>query len=224
MFEIVSALLSSVVGFVIGWVVRGTYQAGLKDKSSTPEIPSVEYEKIAQRIWDLTHEVSADVDLHQDRVRAADDVLRSSNANGETPIVLVHAVSQIVEANRDMQQQLDLAREKLQTQAEELQSARQSATTDPLTHLRNRRALDEHLQTRYELRDSADTRLRSRCSTSTISNDSTIPTATTAIISSAKSLLSCLLACINTDWRLASAVKSFAVVFVDDQRPKRSQP
>ncbi len=155
MFEIVSALLSSVVGFVIGWVVRGTYQAGLKDKSSTPEIPSVEYEKIAQRIWDLTHEVSADVDLHQDRVRAADDVLRSSNANGETPIVLVHAVSQIVEANRDMQQQLDLAREKLQTQAEELQSARQSATTDPLTHLRNRRALDEHLQTRYELRDSA---------------------------------------------------------------------
>ncbi len=156
MFEIISTISSGLVGIVAGWILRGILeQSKGASGSANPADQLLNYNDVAQRIWDLTQEVSADVDLHQDRVRAADNALRKSSIGGETPVVLVQAVSQIVEANRDMQQQLDHAREKLQSQAEELQSAKHSATTDPLTHIRNRRALDEHLKTRFELRDQA---------------------------------------------------------------------
>ena len=157
MFEIISAITSGLLGVFIGWMLRQPAKGKLQDSFPIPDeiANSVDYAQVVQSIWDLTHEVSADVDLHQDRVRAADDVLREAATGDNQSASWIPAISQILEANRDMQRQLNTAREKLNTQAEELQTVRQTATTDSLTHLKNRRAFDEHVESRFELRDQA---------------------------------------------------------------------
>jgi diguanylate cyclase len=156
MIEIISALTSGLLGILIGWLLRTPVpprSAVDPLEGNGPAEP--DFASIAQKIWDLTQEVSADVDLHQDRVRAADDVLRQS-ITGETPsAAFAPAIAQIIEASRDMHKQLEQAREKLHEQSEELQCAKTIATTDALTHLKNRRAYDEHVAMRYELRDQS---------------------------------------------------------------------
>jgi diguanylate cyclase len=95
------------------------------------------------KLQDLTRRVAADVDQHAECVEEINAVLASDdNDDG----AVVAAVSQLVEANRRMQRQLDTAEERLEAQAVQIESHAVEARTDPLTQVANRRALDDELQ------------------------------------------------------------------------------
>jgi diguanylate cyclase len=94
------------------------------------------------RLQDLTRKVAAEVDQHAECVEEITAQLASDD-NDEAAVVA--AVSQLIEANRRMQRQLDTAEERLQAQAVQIESHAALARTDPLTQVANRRALDDEL-------------------------------------------------------------------------------
>ena len=71
----------------------------------------------------------------------------SSAEGGETEAV-VSAVAKLIEANQQMQHQLDTAEEKLQEQARLVETHAAEARTDALTGLANRRAFDDEMTRR----------------------------------------------------------------------------
>jgi diguanylate cyclase len=94
------------------------------------------------KLQDLTRRVAADVDHHAECVEVITAQLTSDDNDEEA---VVAAVSQLVDANRRMQRQLDSAEERLQAQAVQMESHAVEARTDALTHVANRRALDDEL-------------------------------------------------------------------------------
>jgi diguanylate cyclase len=94
------------------------------------------------RLQDLTRRVAAEVDQHAECVEEISAQLAGDDHDEASAIA---AVSQLIDANRRMQRQLDSAEERLQTQAVQMESHAAEARTDPLTKVANRRALDDEL-------------------------------------------------------------------------------
>lgn len=94
------------------------------------------------KLQDLTRRVAAEVDQHAVCVEEINAQLANDD-NDEAAVVA--AVSQLVDANKRMQRQLDSAEERLQAQAVQIESHAAEARTDSLTQLANRRALDDEL-------------------------------------------------------------------------------
>src|SRR5262245_2276941 len=94
------------------------------------------------KLQDLTRRVAAEVDHHAERVEEITAQLANDD-NDEAAVIA--AVSQLVDANRRMQRQLDTAEQRLEAQAAQIESHAVEARTDPLTKLANRRAFDDEL-------------------------------------------------------------------------------
>jgi diguanylate cyclase len=94
------------------------------------------------KLQDLTRRVAAEVDQHAVCVEEISAQLANDD-NDEAAVIA--AVSQLVDANKRMQRQLDSAEERLQAQAVQIESHAAEARTDSLTQLANRRALDDEL-------------------------------------------------------------------------------
>ena len=94
------------------------------------------------RLQDLTRRVAAEVDQHAVCVEEISAQLASDETDEAS---VVAAVSQLIDANRRMQRQLDSAEERLEAQAAQIESHAVEARTDPLTQVANRRALDDEL-------------------------------------------------------------------------------
>ncbi|HEY3966697.1 MAG TPA: GGDEF domain-containing protein [Planctomycetaceae bacterium] len=99
------------------------------------------------RIHKLTANVDSDVDRHATRVAAisgelAGDADLSATAAGT-------AAAQLLEANRQLQHDLETAKEELQVQRRQLDSYMAEALTDALTGLANRRKFDQELNRRF---------------------------------------------------------------------------
>ena len=86
--------------------------------------------------------MAAEVDQHAECVEEITAQLAGDD-NDEAAVVA--AVSQLIDANRRMQRQLDSAEERLEAQAGQIESHAAEARTDPLTQVANRRALDDEL-------------------------------------------------------------------------------
>jgi diguanylate cyclase len=95
------------------------------------------------RLQDLTRRVAAEVDQHAVCVEEINAQLSSDEAD---EAAVVAAVSQLIDANKRMQQELESAEERLEAQAVQIESHAVEARTDPLTQVANRRALDDELQ------------------------------------------------------------------------------
>jgi diguanylate cyclase len=95
------------------------------------------------RLQDLTRSVAAEVDQHAECVQEINAQLANTEDNDEGAVLA--AVSQLIEANRRMQGQLDSAEERLKAQAQQIESHAVEARTDALTQVANRRALDDEL-------------------------------------------------------------------------------
>jgi len=85
--------------------------------------------------------MAADVDAHSSRVQEISDELTSSENQENNEVV--SAVAKIIQANHEMQKQLESAEEKLHEQAQEIETQATQARTDALTLLANRRAFDD---------------------------------------------------------------------------------
>ena len=116
--------------------------------------PSIDTERqrvsdVAERLKSYAFAMAADVDAHQSKVRAVNHSLsETSDASSEA---VSDAVQKLVKANEAMHGQLQSAQERIHEQALQIECAEKRATTDPLTGVPNRGALDQHLQARHEL-------------------------------------------------------------------------
>jgi diguanylate cyclase len=66
-----------------------------------------------------------------------------------TPEIVAAAAQKLLQANRDLEERLAEAEDKLQEQARQIEIHVSEARTDPLTRLANRRAFDEEMDRRY---------------------------------------------------------------------------
>jgi diguanylate cyclase len=94
------------------------------------------------RLQDLARRVAAEVDHHAECVEEITAQLANDD-NDEAAVIA--AVSQLVDANRQMQRQLDTAEQRLEAQAVQIESHAVEARTDALTKVANRRAFDDEL-------------------------------------------------------------------------------
>jgi diguanylate cyclase len=99
---------------------------------------------VLHQLQDLTSSVTAGVGDHSSAVRAITEELKNSK-DGVTGPVLA-AVSKSLEANESMEKQLQDAEDRLQQQAEEIETHLNDARTDALTGLSNRRVFDEEIE------------------------------------------------------------------------------
>jgi diguanylate cyclase len=143
-FDFVLIVFAGVVGVAAGWWVRS---GQLKSQAPPPPNGTAEDTRRARealnRLQELAVHVATEVGEHSTRVREINDEL--TTGNGEDAERVVEAVAKIINANRQMQQELQSAEERLQEQAAELQSRIAEALTDALTKLANRRAFDEEM-------------------------------------------------------------------------------
>ncbi len=136
-----SALIA-VLGTLAGWFWRRAAQ--LSRSTHTGSRSRIDQaEVILARLHDLAAGVAADVGEHSSQVEAINNQLTADDSNDAA--VVVNAVSQLLAANSQMQQQLDSAEEQLRLQAEEIKSQTEAARTDALTGLANRRVFDDKI-------------------------------------------------------------------------------
>lgn len=160
--------VGAVIGAAAGWILRGsafgtmvtgpsatppsasgaTSAAGSsvrKEASSGADEPEpaneggVDIEAVMSRLHQLTASVAADVGVHSSRVQAINDELTSGGD-------VVSVVERLMKVNETMQAQLQAAEERMQEQANEIESHVKEARTDALTKLANRRAFDDELR------------------------------------------------------------------------------
>ena len=126
------------LGVLAGWGLRNRV-AGDHGGVESDEVRRAR--EVLARLHELALGVAADVGKHHSRVEEINEELTSSEI--DDPETVMTAVDKLVQANNRMQQQLAVAEEKLQQQAEEIVSHATAALTDPLTGLANRRAFDD---------------------------------------------------------------------------------
>jgi len=90
----------------------------------------------------LAANMAANVDEHNNQMQAINDEL--GDADTEVDCV-VSVVQRLIEANAEMQEQLETAEERLEVQQQELETQMEQARTDALTGLANRRTFDSEI-------------------------------------------------------------------------------
>jgi diguanylate cyclase len=140
------ALVELMAGVGIGWWLRGSGDAANRPDSDQ----EVERARGAMaRLHELATRVAADVGEHSTRVQEiSDELTNHSPENGELESVVLGSVSQIIQANSRLHEQLKTAEVKLQEQAHQIEVHAADALTDALTGGANRRAFDAELSRR----------------------------------------------------------------------------
>lgn len=149
------AVTAATAGAAAGWCLRQSREAQQKDRpaNATSNQASLEQETqnnrqaakdLLTQVHGLTTKVATQVDEHNLRVQA----INAQLTNGEAPDLnaVTDAITRLVEANAWMQQQLDTAHTKLESQTRLIESHVNEARTDALTGIANRRAFDEEMQ------------------------------------------------------------------------------
>ena len=150
------AALYVCLGFAAGTILtRRTpvVTAVLAEPASPPtgeqefEIRGDKAAEFLDRIHKLTADVDSDVGRHATRVAEI-----SGGLSGDQQLSVSaaeDAAAQLLEANRQLQQDLATAKQELQAQRQQLDSYMVEALTDPLTGLANRRKFDQELARRF---------------------------------------------------------------------------
>jgi diguanylate cyclase len=147
-------------GLVCGWILHAI--GGLeshhskrreslpaKDANRADDRNREQIAEVAQRIQTYALTMAADVDAHQTKMQAVNNTL--SHGHESTHEDVIRAVSDLIDANEEMQTQLKQAQDRIHEQTVQIESAEHRAQTDALTRVPNRRAFDDHIATRVAL-------------------------------------------------------------------------
>lgn len=116
------------------------YWFGRRGSSNAATVDKQQFLSFLRNLSHWTSEFSGDVSRYQMQLTSLNDRANSSNPPLREEVVdLLH---QIMQANRELQQRLDSAEEKLETQTDQISNYLTEARTDGLTGLFNRRAFD----------------------------------------------------------------------------------
>jgi diguanylate cyclase (GGDEF)-like protein len=136
---VVFAIAELAVGIGIGWWVRGD-----RNGSSGGGFDAHAARDALLRLRDLTHDVADSVGTHAERMEKIGEQLAALSQASHDPRdhAVVDAVAQIVDANERMQNELGDARRRIQEQSETIDRQAESAGTDPVTGLPNRKGFE----------------------------------------------------------------------------------
>src|SRR6185436_5447665 len=95
-------------------------------------------------VGELTTTVAQDVGQHNQSIQAISQELTSVAQSDPSAVAAI--VCKLLVANQELQGRLERAEHSLQTHSRELNHAVETARTDSLTGLMNRRAIDETLK------------------------------------------------------------------------------
>jgi diguanylate cyclase len=139
LIDLAHALWMVATGIAAGWWLRTRLSARTPhDDSETQRA-----REVLGRLHELAQHMAAHVGAHSSRVEEINKELTAADSGD--PEAVVSAVARLIEANQEMQQQLDTTEEKLQEQVRLVETHAVEARTDALTGLANRRALDDEL-------------------------------------------------------------------------------
>ncbi len=164
-FTVVAALVAT-IGLLIGWLLRGllvgTKHTIVQVKEQTqpvtpqpaalvadaPDLNNEFTDAILSQLHDISNRLSSDVGEHSTRVKQISEEVRAEQPEGSE--TLLNAMTQLLEANQRMEQQLQDAENRIGEQARQLEMEVEQARTDALTSLSNRRKFDDVLDQAYE--------------------------------------------------------------------------
>ena len=107
-----------------------------------------------QRLLDELHAVanrlSGNVGQHSSQMNEIGQELTAAIESGSSPDqgLVARSIEKILEANRHLENELTMARDRIEQQASEIESHMSVAMTDALTGIANRRAFDDELNRR----------------------------------------------------------------------------
>jgi diguanylate cyclase len=134
------------VGLAIGlWVRRPSGAAERRGRHDIEQAAA-----IAEKLQELANEMSTSVDVHRQELEQASQQLVADSQRSDDAVadLVVNVIGDIVHSNQNLKAQLDLAEERLQEQALEIESHISRSLTDPLTGLPNRREFNDRLEER----------------------------------------------------------------------------
>ncbi len=99
-------------------------------------------------LMESTQQLTTDVDSHTSEIEAVGRTVGDLRVEGElqqVKIALAQKVAEVIESNQKLEDDLVVARYRMQAQAQELDRTRLEARTDTLSGVANRKAFDETL-------------------------------------------------------------------------------
>ncbi len=144
LIEFAAILATGVIGVTAGfWVRNGQVKFCKQEQLDRKDEEDRKSREAVTRLQDLARGVATEVGEHNTRVREINDELTTGDpADAEC---VFKAMRDLIDANKQMQQKLETAEDRLHSQALELESRMEEALTDALTKLKNRRFFDEEL-------------------------------------------------------------------------------
>jgi diguanylate cyclase len=158
-----NVLIDVVLGltaFIAGFIIALSYCKLTPQKSHSPAVSreinpatdsaandAARANMAAQQLRDLAQNVASDVGAHNTLVGDIShklDALDVGDANSGA--VVREVATQMLDANKKLQERLEDAERKIKIQAEEIRTQQSEARTDALTRLANRRAFDACLE------------------------------------------------------------------------------
>ncbi len=125
------------LGVTLGWWMRGGRERRHLQQQA-------QVQRAIGKIQQLTSDVAGDVGRHQSQMSSINQELALWGAPSKES--LQSKVDEIVEVNNHLRQKLRKAEDKLQEQAQVIQTVQQANRTDALTGVANRRAFNDDLQ------------------------------------------------------------------------------
>jgi diguanylate cyclase len=156
LLEIAAFGTAGLTGFAAGWwcrhIKRSVQSAVVTDQVAqdfeelSPERQAAHQKakNLLSQVHAITARVAAQVGEHHTKMQAINDEL--SHADGSDIDTIMATVNRLVEANVQMQTQLQTAEKKMDDQARTIECYISEARTDALTGIFNRRAFDEELE------------------------------------------------------------------------------
>ena len=139
MVDVVVVATAMSAGALCGWWLRGADNRERQSNNDPNEVGDV-----MTRLRTVAENVSINLGEHHSRMREIHTQLK--NAQNQDPEHIVAAVTELLESNELIQEQLHSAEEKLEKQAQQIESHAAEARTDALTQLANRRALNDFME------------------------------------------------------------------------------
>ncbi len=134
-------LLQLFAGVVIGW--SWARRAGREPYAAAAS----QLHRLAQDVHGMIRDVHGQVDEHQTEIQRLHGQLSYEPGDQDSlAAVIFRSVSQVIQINERLQDQLHHSEQLLECKEREIQSHMAAARTDPLTLLPNRRAFDDFLR------------------------------------------------------------------------------
>lgn len=157
--NLLCACIALGVGIAIGaWFVGSKVSQAAADELAKKQATKISQdskraaervEMAATRVVDLAQSVATDVGDHAAKMKAiSNDLAGIERGSQDADAAVFSALDQMLKANNELQQRLDVAEKQLAVQAAEIKAHESDARTDSLTGLANRRAFDDELRRR----------------------------------------------------------------------------